>query len=310
MNTHFVFGILFVATGMIASIANAQSPSANNTQQTKNLPPSLQESLKDIPAAGMACLNEDYLPKQKPNMPRTAKKLQPGCAITLEQLFASPEQKEAVLVDTRPKTEFDKSHIDGAVNFTAAELRTKRYLMNKPLILIGDGKTDHDLLEVCSELKEAGFKQSKVLRGGLLAWIADNKPVVGVTPRVVELARLNPDELFRQSKLADNFLLGLPSMHTLTDVLPMEVNSPKSDLESLKDLVRKRKRNNAEQNVVLIADERFDMTQLPELIKAAKPAPLLFYAGSDTAYREYLRMQNAMWIKHAKGPNKPSCGAR
>lgn len=313
MSIRFFPGTLFVTgfiTGSLAfSTASAQSLLANEASQAKGLPPSLQESLKDIPAAGMACLNENYVSTPKATTPRAVKGPDFSCVITLEQLSRSSGQSDIVLIDTRPKAEFDKSHIESAVNFTAAELRTKRYLLNKSLILIGDGKTDHDLFEVCGELKDAGFKQSKVLRGGMLSWMADSRSVVGTASHITDFSRLNAGELYRQSKLADNFIVSLSSMHVLADVLPTAINAPTDDLETLRGLIRSRKKTKRQQNVVLIADERFDMNLLTELIKSARPDPLLFYSGSETAYRQFLRVQNAMWAKHAKGPNRPSCGA-
>ena len=297
MNKYYFSIALFAMTAFPCVPVSAQ-----------NMPAPLRETLKDIPAAGMACRKEDFADKPQGAAAPPLRKSDPGCAITLEQLSSSLGKPDTVMIDTRAKAAFDTSHIDGAVNFSSAELRTKRYLADKRVVLLGDGKRDQDLYELCSELKAAGFKQTRVLRGGMLAWLLDNKPVVGVASNFADLSSLNPGELFQESKMADSVLIGLPSMRHLADVLPMMQSVSADSPAAVKEFIQKRKKARSLQTIIVVADERFDRSEIATLAALAKPEPLLLYADSEGAYRQFLRVQNAMWAKQAKGPTKPRCG--
>jgi rhodanese-related sulfurtransferase len=270
---------------------------------------SVDETLRNIPAAGGACFKDDFAPKPTDMARAPARKTDPDCAITLEQLSASLQQPDTVLVDVRAKAAFDTMRINGAINMQAAEIRTKRYLSNKTIVLLGDGKAEQDLYALCGELKSAGFKQAKVLRGGVMAWILDNKAVIGSAPNLPDLVSLSPGELFQESKVADNLVIGVSSGRNLADVLPLAGSLPSANVEAVKTFIQKRKKAKGPGNIILVADARFDHSQLAALAQAVKPEPLLVYTGSESEYRQFLRIQNAMWAKQAKGPVRPTCGA-
>jgi rhodanese-related sulfurtransferase len=307
MNKSFFFLILYVAAALFPRMSWAQGI-ATASPETQNLPAPLRDTLRNIPAAGGSCRKEDYAANSTAVVSRK-RSADPSCAITLAHLSSSLGKPETVLVDIRQKMAFDKNHIDGAINLGTSEVRTKHYLLNKFVVLVGDGKTDQDLYELCSELKGAGFKQTRVLRGGMLAWVLENKPVTGAVPSLLDFAGLNPSELFQRSKSKDDLVIGLSGGRKLADVVPMERNLSSDSVAALKGILQKRKKTNKFHNVILVADERFDKDQLLELAKATKPQPLLIYADSEAAYRQFLRLQNAMWTKQAKGPTQPRCGA-
>ncbi len=309
MRKHSLSIALCSAAALVAIEVFAQTPIAADSSQTQNFPLPLRETLKNIPAANISCRKDDYAGKPGETLQRPGRAADSSCAMTLEQLSASLGKPETVLVDTRSKAAFDRLHIDGAVNFSGSEIRAKGYLADKLVVLLTDGKGDQELYELCAELKNAGFKKTRVLRGGLQAWVLDNKPVIGTAPNFSDFASLSPAELFQASKVSDNIIIGLPNTRKLSDVLPMMFSASGDSPEAIKEFMKKRKKSNSPHPIILVADERFEKGQLADLAKLAKPDPLFAYTGSDAAYRQFLLVQSAMWAKQAKGPVKPSCGA-
>ncbi len=308
MRKYYLSIALCSTVAFVAADVIAQVPMTADSSQTQNFPPPLRDALKNIPAANVSCRKDDYVVKPGESAQHADRAADPSCAMTLDQLFPSLGKPDTVLVDTRSKAAFDRFHIDGAVNFSGAEIRTKAYLADKLIVLLGDGKGDQALYALCAELKNAGFRKTRVLRGGLQAWVLDNKPAIGIAPNYSDFASLSPAELFQESKISDNAVIGLPDTHKLADVLPMMVKATGNGSEAIKAFIKKRKKPNSLRNIILVTNERFENGQLADLAKLAKPDPLLVYTGSEAAYRQFLRVQNAMWAKQAKGPTKPSCG--
>ena len=309
MNKRYLFRMMGVVFASFMATAVAQTLPDKAPPPVPDLPLPLQRTLKDIPAAGAACRNENVVAKPAVPVAGLERRVDPACAITLEKLSASLGKPGLVLIDTRPKAEYDRMHIDGALNFTASEIRTKQYLSNKLVILLGDGKADQDLYEICGDLKGAGFRQTQVLRGGMLSWALENRAVDGSAAPYADLASLTPGELFRESRIEGNLMIALPAAGKLADVLPTAFAVPSNNFEEIKAFIQKRKKGKSVHNIVLVADERFNKAQLGELAKAVKPEPLFVYTGSEASYRQFLRVQKAMWDKQAKGPTRPRCGA-
>lgn len=299
---------LIIATLITMTNVSARAAANDTVHPGHNMPHTLQDTLKNIPAAGAACMKDDPIEKNRPAAKAVGRKPDGSCAMTLEQLSPLLGKPDTVLVDVRPKASFDSFHIDGALNMNAADIRTKAYLADKLVVMVGHGKADSELYEVCGALKAAGFKQVRVLKGGILDWMLEKRPLIGQTPHLEELARLTAAELFQEGKNTDNLLIGWANGRKLGDVLPFATNLTDGDLAGVRNLLQKRRNKTSLQSVILVADERFGQSQLQELADAMKPVPLRVYAGTEAEYRQYLRMQNAMWAKQAKGPTKPVCG--
>jgi rhodanese-related sulfurtransferase len=301
--------LLCIALVLWTAMAGAQTTSGKGLLQSREIPASLHDTLKDIPAAGLSCRNESVPAKVSAGPSRAVALPDPACATMIDQLPAFLGKPEMVLLDLRPKNRFDAVHIDGSVNFGVADIRTKSYLADKLLFLVGEGKGEQELYALCAELKAAGFRKTRVLRGGLLSWMLDNRPVIGRSHNAAELARIDEAELFQESRAPGSLMIALSDAQSLADVLPLTARFPSANTEGIKEFIQKRKNEKGLRNIILIADERFDMQQWPELANAARPLPLLVYAGTGARYRQFLSMQNALWAKQAKGPNKPTCGS-
>jgi len=86
---------------------------------------------------------------------------------------------ETTLVDIRPAMEFQECAIPGALNLRPVELKVRPALKNRPIILVSRGHDEARWLQERTHLLEAGFRDVRVLQGGMNAWIRQGHPTTG-----------------------------------------------------------------------------------------------------------------------------------
>ena len=91
-------------------------------------------------------------------------------AIELHEMIN--KQKGLTLVDVRAVGEFQTSHIEGAINIPAPELRKKHKALNKkkPVVLVCS--TGHRSSLASSLLKQQGFEEVYNVAGGMTGYSA------------------------------------------------------------------------------------------------------------------------------------------
>lgn len=89
-------------------------------------------------------------------------------ALALDRLLQT--NSAIVLVDVRPRQEFEKLRIPGSLNIAMFGLPTKSFLKSKRVILVHDGQDNLLLAKLCERLQRAGFNDVRVLSGGLNRW--------------------------------------------------------------------------------------------------------------------------------------------
>ena len=102
-----------------------------------------------------------------------------GKSLTTGQLTALVNAEQALVLDIRPKKEFDTGHIVGAVNIPYDKVAARMGELEKhkaKTIIVVDAQGQHSGT-VCKELLKAGFTGAK-LSGGIASWRGDNLPVV------------------------------------------------------------------------------------------------------------------------------------
>ena len=101
--------------------------------------------------------------------------------ITPEELKILIENKaDIVVVDNQPKVAYDMGHLPEAVNFPwASEIRRPVNLpRDKVLILYCACVHEEDSADVANQLiKHFGYKNLKLLKGGLLQWLKLGYPI-------------------------------------------------------------------------------------------------------------------------------------
>lgn len=89
-------------------------------------------------------------------------------------------RENAMVLDIRPKKEFQSGHITGALNIPLAELDKRIGELEKyrqrPLIVVCN--LGHSTAAAVRKLQQAGFDQAYKLSGGITEWKAQSLPVV------------------------------------------------------------------------------------------------------------------------------------
>lgn len=104
---------------------------------------------------------------------RGFKGLRPG------ELSALVNRDNALVVDLRPMSDFDKGHIPGSksVQMSQFDPENKQLAAAKALPVVLVCKSGHTATGAAKRLKKAGFEHVYVLEGGIQSWQQDNLPL-------------------------------------------------------------------------------------------------------------------------------------
>jgi rhodanese-related sulfurtransferase len=233
-----------------------------------------------------------------------------SCAIDVDKAAPSALDAGTVVVDTRPTAEFDRFHINGAINLEAGAVRTRSFLSRRKLILVGNGKGEQQLYAECARLKKNGFADTHVLRGGMVSWTAAQLSVVGTAPAVGELVGLSAAELFEEESSGANRAFVMPAVKNLQNHVSDAVLLKDGDMLNTIAAVKKSLSTPGAARVasVVVATGRaLDIGQLSGAVEALSPWPVLFYMEDEKSYVRFLATQKAVWTAQARGPKLPPC---
>ncbi|UXY15211.1 rhodanese-like domain-containing protein [Chitiniphilus purpureus] len=268
----------------------------------------LPESVRALPRQGSQCKQQDASGNDAP--PPLAPEPVPDFACAAGALAVQQRGAAAMLIDLRRADQFAAYHIPGAVQLSASELRSRPFLKGKPLVLVGSGRQDVELYALCGELKRAGFARVEVLQGGLLNWVRQGFAVAGNPPAAVELARLQPDELYQASRFSENAILALPDSAGLREQLLQAVPLAKATPDAVQALLKARRKalpGVPLAAVTLVGDAALDGAAWQALQRALPQVPVLHYSGA-AEYQRFARQQQAQWQARERGPKQPRCG--
>ena len=268
----------------------------------------VQEILKNIKPS--SCSHKDIkkpIPSEYVHVVEVKPDL--SCVINPADLAHKLKSPGTVLVDTRSAVDFAEFHIEGAMNISATELRSKSFLRDKSVVLIGNGKAEREQYIECRRLKSTGFRKVNVLRGGMPAWLASGYSVLGQSPNLAQLTTLTPSELWTESQFAANLVLVTASQKTLQKHITRSLLIPDEWPKTVQAMVKQRSghsKSGALAAVILVAGKEADVQALSQAIE---PVPLLVYSETAEALANQLTQQSAVWTAQARGPKQPSgCG--
>jgi rhodanese-related sulfurtransferase len=290
---------IFVFLFSISS--HAQVPTGNQ----------LPEVLKDIKAAVGTCRRDDIV-SDASSMP-TKTEAQPdfGCAKSSVEALSLSKQADTVLVDLRQSETYQAFHIENALNLSVTDLLNKRYWYTKTVVLIGDGKAEREMYRTCAHLKQSGYKQVYVLRGGMPQWLGYNQTVAGRPLPVQQLSNLTAAEFWLEIQHAENLILLDKRRDAMQRDLSFSVvlaNTTQVDIKAV--LARHSKESKAAPTaVVLVTDSSITEEQFREYQQAILPIPLLVYSDTHAKYLNHVTVQKAIWAAQARGPKLPGCGS-
>jgi len=228
-----------------------------------------------------------------------------ACALAPSMLADRLRAKNATVIDVRVGLQQHRSRIPGAWVLQPSELRRYESLRTYPLILVGDGKDDSELFEQCVFLKENGFKQVSVLKGGVLSWVKEGQAFLTNDISVQDLQRLSQADLLRASLAADKLILVAPDAKPLVAVLSgsqlLDAVTPKT----IALAVNKAKVNQQYAAVIVVGAHAWP-TDVVEAFTKASSLPLFVFYGEASAFDDYVKRQAQIWSR-AQGSTQLQC---
>ena len=95
------------------------------------------------------------------------------------QVTALVNREDALVVDLRPATEFEKGHIPGSKNVQMAQFdpENKALAGAKSLPVVAVCRTGMTAVDAAKRLRKAGFEKVYLLEGGIDAWQRADLPL-------------------------------------------------------------------------------------------------------------------------------------
>jgi rhodanese-related sulfurtransferase len=267
---------------------------------------SIEDALKDIPQANPPCEVKAEGPPQRARAPELPPAQKGVPRETDAGIAARLIEAGAVVVDLRPPAEYRRFHIAGALNHTPGEVRTKAFLKNKILLLVGSGREEQSVAAAARQLSAAGFADVSLLRGGMISWIVAGKSVLGEAPSLQELVYLSPGDLMREAGVAENSVLLAGNAAALQPLLPAaRTRSVKAMDDSLLQLLRSQSQKQG--SAVLVSGADLSPAWVEQAVRAAAPRSLLVYAAPEWQFSQFVEGQRAVWKRVERGPPPKPC---
>ncbi|MCP3870645.1 MAG: rhodanese-like domain-containing protein [Gammaproteobacteria bacterium] len=240
------------------------------------------------------------------------------------KLYISPvranrllEAGSAILIDPRSGAQEEGSRIPGTLTIPGYQIKTKRFLRNRKLLLVNDGFSYRELEELVERLGKSGLKNVSIIEGGLPAWQRDVGPLTGAVGGE-SFQHISAAEFIRE-QVFDHWILVVigaketAPVHGLPDPV---VLAPDIDARTLRKRLNgllEPKDGNLLKPLVLVSSadgsgyERIEM-----IMKDQAPWNLLFLTGGLAAYAQQQTRMEAMWDRNAHriGDRTASCGTR
>jgi rhodanese-related sulfurtransferase len=207
------------------------------------------------------------------------------------------DNTETAVVDVRPPEQFEKCRIPGSLNIPLYAVKTKSFLKDKPLVLVGEGWSTLLLEQECAELNEKGFG-AQMLRGGINAWLEGGGK--GVSPAdQSSVNRMDPSAFFVEKDYDHWLLIDVSDKEDLLfrEIFPDAARisfdkSPEKSARAVKDLVEGRQASGPVMLLFLSADgEGYDAVE--KAVAGAGIKNDFYLRGGWKGYTAYLKELSA-----------------
>lgn len=237
-----------------------------------------------------------------------------SCYIDAARAVELAKDPGTVSIDTRGKDDYVRLHVPEAINLPMSEIKTKAYLSSRTLLIYGSGRADPSLEETCVSLKGQGFRNAKIVAGGVLAWTKLTRDLLASQDfDIGALSELSAEELFAEVRSSDTVIVNLSRRFRSADIEPRQIvlEGPLTT-ESLISALHKKAAGVAKSDVrrvVLVGVESVNPVDLNAVLSSAKIEwPVFYYAGDAARYEASVKTLNALWSKKDKGPSMRKCG--
>lgn len=232
-----------------------------------------------------------------------------ACATSVAQVTPQVKAGQLHVIDLRSPERFNAFHINGALNLTPGELPAKSYLRGRKLLLVGEGKGERSVYEVCRRLRANGFQSVQVLQGGMLNWLAQGGDVLGQLPALAPARQLSAPELLEEAYFDHNLFVFLSGMTRLNKHFPAasSLNLLKGVGTSAAVLRAIKSRKSAVNAVILLGSEPRLIHSYAEALQKVSVTPVLIYADGLRAYEEAVLRQKAIVVSRERPPRPSKC---
>jgi len=277
--------LLFALAIAIAMNGNAQTPNADTG------------CLALLAAATTVSMDQ---PKPTPVSTET----QQSCEISFQDL----QSASRTIVDIRESNGHAKLSVRGALNLPMSSLRHRQFLKTQAIVLVDEGKSPSSILRACGELKIQGFKDVRVLLGGLRTLHANGAPLDADAASIQRLYQLTPAEfdsemgrpgwrtidagVDRSARTNSEFAL-----HETLSTVP----GAKSVSTQLHDMLQKHPGNTF---VLISANDSFKRETM-EALSPPEKARVLILAGGLDAFQRYQARQAGIVAQAGKALSRP-----
>jgi len=251
---------------------------------------------------GLNCLSAPNHYEDLANPPKFAsaplKRRNPALAISVEMVEQRlREKQEIILVDVRKGSEFERFRIPGSIHIPLFAVKTKPFLKPKPLVLINEGYSYHQLEQECVRLRESGFK-AWILNGGLYYWRQEGMPFTGDAFAMKGLNRMPPRVLFREKDYENWLIINVsPSTRSRSrSLIPQLISVPyggkeKEFITALNRMIGQHQAHYRCISVLICSENGEQYYKVEKTLRKTAFGNAFFLRGGMEAYEKYLTLQ-------------------
>ncbi|WP_269630910.1 rhodanese-like domain-containing protein [Pelomonas sp. BJYL3] len=270
--------------------------------------------LAGIPQATGACPKQPAETPSKAERPqaRVQPSKQADCLVDVADL--SRFGSDLVLADVRLPAEFERGHAAGAISVSPEALLSKPYWRAKTVLLLGRGKGEPELVELCFALRAQGYRRVAVADGGVIAWSQQGLAWLGLPLDLREAQDLTPEEFLLEMQDPRQRLYLGPEMSGLRRRYPDAATVGAADAGAASAAKRPDRRpvgippDRGSARFIVASGRDTARAQLDALL-AAKAGRLGFvYTGGEAGLAEAARQTSRLDGLQRLGPKRLGCG--
>jgi len=239
-----------------------------------------------------------------------------ACAISADEIKAWHPSGDFLVVDSRPRREFERIRIPGSVNFPVSDLKTKLYLKERQLLLVDRGYLGHEAMAACRALRDAGFGRLRVLVGGLEAWRQHLGALAGERLAEAALDRIPPrafDAGLRRGKWIVVDVSDAPETsggELSSAVAHVPFGKDGSGFATRLRTAVAAQSGQADPVVVIVDRDGARYPAIDRVLGADRPGSLYFLEGGLDDYHRYRTQQQAMLARAIVAGCEQGCSGR
>lgn len=233
-----------------------------------------------------------------------------SCLSSVKNVHERWNRRSVLLIDIRRMDQFQKYQIPGSLNLSPFSIKSKRFLTDKRIVLVNEGRNLTQLDGLCTQLKSAGFQDVSVMIGGLHAWHQAGFPITGDRLELSKLSQISPAELIsslheRDWRFIDldRSLPNLASLLTTSDTL--EYRDSNAEFIAVVNKVNGQFGNASLTGFVVVSSQGDNYQQIEHLLQLTEAKNIFYLSGGISELKRYLNTHSSLISRLAKGFKEP-----